>query len=288
MRLANVNGRLNVVVDGLYIDLATASDGELPSDPQEAYLQWERLVAWVGDHDLTGRGRPLDGELGAPVPRPRQVFALALNYPAHADESGFKAKAPLEVFAKFSSCITGPNADVELTSDSVDHEVELVFAMSQDARDVQEEDAWSYVAGLMVGQDISDRSRVTPDVFLPGRLFHQLGLDKSHPSFGPTGPVLVTIDEFDDPSDLAIECWVNGTRRQSARSSQLIYSVPTLIALISARVPMLAGDLCFTGTPAGVGFAEVPPRFLQPGDTVRSSIEGIGEIENTMKPRTLS
>ncbi len=283
MRLANVSGRLNLVVGDRYVDLESVSVGALPSDPQSVFNQWDDVMGWLSTHDVADQGRPLTGSrLEAPVPRPAQVFAVALNYPSHAAESGFDSHPILEVFTKSPTCIAGPRSDVPLATECVDHEVELVFAISRMARNVSEADAWNYVAGFTVGQDISDRSLITPEIFAPGRLFHQLGMDKSFPGFGPIGPSLVTIDEFDNPSDLEIKCWVNGQLRQSERTSSLIFTVPALISELSKRTTLLPGDLCFTGTPDGVGVAENPKRFLKAGDVVRSAIEGIGVIENRM------
>ncbi len=136
-----------------------------------------------------------------------------------------------------------------------------------------ETDAWSYVAGLTVGQDISDRHLQ----FAAGA---QFSLGKSHRGYGPLGPWVVTPDELPDPDDLALGCSVNGEMVQDARTNDLVFNVPRLIADLSAVLPLLPGDLIFTGTPAGVGVARQPPRFLQRGHVLESWIEGIGTIRN--------
>ncbi len=223
---------------------------------------------------LTGAadGSLADAELGAPVPRPRNVFAVGLNYRSHAVESGMELpKNPL-VFTKFPSCLVGPNADVELRSATADWEVELVVVIGTGGRDIEPADAWDHVLGLTVGQDISDRAlqfAAKPPHF---------DLGKSRDTYGPTGPVLVSTDSFDDGADLAISCEVNGSPKQADRTSNLIFSVPELIAYLSGICTLATGDLIFTGTPEGVGAASGV--YLQPGDTITSTIEGIGTITN--------
>jgi 2-keto-4-pentenoate hydratase/2-oxohepta-3-ene-1,7-dioic acid hydratase in catechol pathway len=154
--------------------------------------------------------------------------------------------------------------------------VELVAVIGSRAQDVAEQDAWRHVAGLTVGQDLSERL-----IQLAGAV-PQFSLGKSFPGFSPTGPVLVTPDEFDDPGDLAIGCAVDGETMQASRTSQMIFSIPRQIAWISAICPLLPGDLLFTGTPSGVGGARDPRRFLAPGEELHSWVGGIGSLRNRM------
>jgi 2-keto-4-pentenoate hydratase/2-oxohepta-3-ene-1,7-dioic acid hydratase in catechol pathway len=154
--------------------------------------------------------------------------------------------------------------------------VELVAVIGKEAWNVSEADAWDYVAGLTIGQDISERNlqfAATPP---------QFSLAKSFPGFGPLGPVLVTPDEFDNPDDLALSCSVNGVHVQAGRTSQMIFSVSKLVAELSATTLLHPGDLVFTGTPAGVGAGRTPPVFLQPGDELVSTIQGIGTMRNRL------
>jgi 2,4-didehydro-3-deoxy-L-rhamnonate hydrolase len=139
---------------------------------------------------------------------------------------------------------------------------------------VSEGDAWSYVAGVTVGQDISERA-----VQLVGPV-PQFSLGKSYRTFGPLGPSVVTPDELERRDDLELQCGVGGRILQKRRTSDLIFSVSRLIAEISAVCPMLPGDLLWTGTPPGVGMARKPQEFLQPGTTLVSEIEGIGKLMN--------
>ena len=140
---------------------------------------------------------------------------------------------------------------------------------------VAETDAWSHVAGVTVGQDISDRHLQ----FAAGG---QFSLGKSRRGFGPVGPWIVTPDDLSTPDDLALGCSVNGETMQDARTSDLVFNVPHLVAELSAILPLLPGDLIFTGTPSGVGIVRKPPRFLKPGDVLETWIEDVGTIRNRM------
>jgi 2,4-didehydro-3-deoxy-L-rhamnonate hydrolase len=274
LRIANLDGRLVVLTERGALDVHDHSSGAFPADPAAIYPDWDRFLAWA---------RLLDGELGepfdearlmAPSPRPRQVFAVGLNYAPHAAEAGLAAPGDPLVFTKFPTCITGPVSDVPLPGEQVDWEVELVAVIGRAASRVQAGEAWSYVAGLTIGQDFSERE-------VQGRgPAPQFSLGKSFPGFGPTGPWLATPDELADPDDLAIECEIDGQLVQQARTSQMLFSVPALIAYISAICPLLPGDILFTGTPEGTGAGRSPQRFLRPGECVTSRIESLGAMVN--------
>ena len=272
MRLANVEGRLALVFpEETALDVATASDGRFGPDPMSAFDDWEALIAWASTVD--GGGGAFDrAELGPPVPRPQQVFAIGVNYREHADEAGYPPDSLPVTFTKFPSSLTGPDAIVVLPEGNVDWEVELVVVVGRGGHEIPREEAWKHVAGVTIGQDLSERIAQ-----LEGTR-PQFSLAKSHPGFSPTGPWLVTTDEFADPSDLAISCSLDGETLQDSRTSRMIYDIPELIARLSAVVSLLPGDLIFTGTPSGIGNARTPKRFLHPGDTLVSTIEGIGEI----------
>ena len=221
MRVANAEGRAVLVHGDGVVDIATASGGTLPADPQAIYDHWDAVEA-LADR-ITSADAPLDVQrLEAPVPRPRQVFAIGMNYAAHAAEAGVESPTFPPTFTKFPTCLTGPDATVELPSEFVDWEVELVVVIGTHAYQVAEGDGWSYVAGLTVGQDLSERIVQTRP---PAP---QFSLGKSFPGFGPTGPWIVTPDEFDDPDDLALDCTVNGEQVQKSRTSDLIFGVDAL------------------------------------------------------------
>ena len=274
MRIASQAGRLVVVQDGHALDVEQASDGRFGPDPDGVYACWQEFTDWVQD-SAPVPAEPLRLDLlGAPVLRPTQVFGIGLNYRDHAAESGVAVPESPTVFTKFPSCLSGPASDIELPSGTVDWEVELVVVIGRRAERVSAEDAWSHVAGLTVGQDISERT-----VQLAGPV-PQFSLGKSYPGFGPTGPWVVTPDEFATPDDLQLECSVDGRVLQKSRTGQMIFSVPELIARLSVVCPLLPGDLIFTGTPPGVGMARTPQEWLVPGTTLVSEIEGIGELRN--------
>ena len=276
MRLANVDGRATLVTDhdgGSGVDVATASSGRFGPEVQPLYDEWADFRTWAHDVDLGG-AEPFDeAALGPPAPSPRQVFAIGLNYRSHAAESGMDVPAVPATFTKFPACLAGPHDDVVLSGETVDWEVELVVVIGHRADRVAEGDGWAHVAGLTVGQDISDRTVQ----FAAGG---QFSLGKSYRGFGPMGPWLVTPDAFADPDDLGLGCSVDGEKVQDGRTGDLIFGVPRLIAELSAVLPLLPGDVVFTGTPAGVGFTRKPPRFLRPGEVLESWIEGIGTLRN--------
>jgi 2,4-didehydro-3-deoxy-L-rhamnonate hydrolase len=272
MRIANAGGRAVVVVGDEIADVATESDGRLGPEPMSLYERWDDVVDLAAT--ITSGSAPLEeASLRNPVPRPRQVFAIGLNYRTHAEESGMAVPDVPATFTKFPQSLSGPFDDIELGGTSVDWEVELVAVIGRRADQVPEEQGWHHVAGLTVGQDISDRELQ----FAAGA---QFSLGKSRPGYGPMGPCVVTPDELADPDDLALGCSIDGEVVQDARTSDLVLSVPQLVAALSAVLPLLPGDIIFTGTPAGVGFARDPSRFLEPGQVLESWIEGIGTLRN--------
>ncbi|HAS13284.1 MAG TPA: fumarylacetoacetate hydrolase [Acidimicrobiaceae bacterium] len=273
MKVANLDGRLVLVIDDAVADVETASGGRFGPDPMGAFAEWDAFADWAaGVREPTGT---LDvGLLRCPVPAPRQVFAIGLNYRSHAEETGMDVSSVPATFTKFPASLSGPFDDIPVVGDTVDWEVELVAVVGARADKVAEADAWSHVAGLTVGQDISDRALQ----FAAGM---QFSLGKSRPGYGPVGPWLVTPDEVPDRDDLALGCRVNGETVQDARTSDLVFSVGALVAELSSVLPLLPGDVIFTGTPAGVGMSRKPPRSLQPGDVLETWIEGIGELRNT-------
>ncbi len=272
MKIANAHGRGVLVLEGEVADIAEASGGRFGPDPMALYEGWADFVAFARSVSL-GTGPLVESELRCPVPVPRQVFAIGLNYRSHAEESGMAVPEVPATFTKFPASLGGPFDDVEIVGESVDWEVELVAVIGARADRVPESTAWAHVAGLTVGQDISDRHLQ----FAAGA---QFSLGKSRRGYGPMGPWVVTLDEFSKPDDLALGCAIDGERVQDARTSDLIFGVPRLISELSGVLPLLPGDVLFTGTPAGVGFARRPPRFLAKGQVLESWIEGIGTIRN--------
>lgn len=278
MRIGNVSGRLVIEAGGRYVDVERASGGNFSADPMAVYDVWDDVVAWAATADLaSAEGVPVEGtRLDCPVPRPRQIFAIGLNYRDHAAESKLDIPEHPVVFTKFVSSLAGPGDVVTLPSDGIDWEVELTVVVGREAHQVAREDGWGVVAGLTIAQDLSNRA-----VQLRGPA-PQFSLGKSFPGFTPVGPVVVTPDEVPDRDDLALSCALDGEVLQDGRTRDLIFDVPELIARLSAIVTLYPGDLILTGTPAGVGAGRTPKRFLTPG-VLTSRIEGIGELSITLQ-----
>ena len=273
-RFANVAGRSALVdADDAWYDLERLTDGAVPADPMAALADAALLHRAAADLDRAEPdGNLADAALGAPVPAPTNAFGIGLNYRPHAEESSMDLPEKPLVFGKFPSCIVGPNDDIELRTTTGDWEVELVVVIGNPGRDIPADAAWDHVLGLTVGQDISDRA-----LQMASKPPH-FDLGKSRDTYGPMGPVLVSTDSFADPTDLAISCDINDERKQEDRTSSLLFSVAELIEYLSAAITLRTGDVIFSGTPAGVGAAS--RTFLQPGDVIISTIEGIGTMVN--------
>ena len=278
MRIANVAGRLALGAGDRWIDVANASGGDFSSDPMAVYERWDEFRAWAATvDDSVASAHVVTGALENPVPAPRQLIAIGLNYREHAIESNLAIPEHPVVFAKFQSSLTGPDSTVELPSDGIDWEVEMVVVIGKSASNVAAADAWDHVAGLTIGQDLSWREVQTRG---PAP---QFSIGKSYPGFSPVGPVVVTPDEFADRDDLAISCALDGEVLQDGRTGDLIFSVAELVHRLSGSLTLYPGDLIFTGTPKGVGMGRTPKRFLVPG-TLVSSVEGIGDLSITLVP----
>lgn len=279
MRIANVDGRaVLLTTDSSGIDVAVASDGKFGPQLPSIYEDWESFRAWAEEQTDAPADVHFDrDQLHSPSPAPRQIVAIGLNYSAHAAESGFEAPIGLPpTFTKFVSSLAGPDCEVVLPPGGhTDWEVELVAVIGRTAKDVAEADAWEHVAGVAVGQDISER---VSQLAGPAP---QFSLGKSFPNFAPVGPWLVTPDSLPDRDDLALGCAVDGETVQDGRTKDLIVPVARLVAELSRTLTLFPGDILFTGTPSGVGVGRTPQRFLQPGETLVSWIEGIGELHQT-------
>jgi 2-keto-4-pentenoate hydratase/2-oxohepta-3-ene-1,7-dioic acid hydratase in catechol pathway len=280
VRIANLSGRLVLLSGDRALDVEQASDGRFSSDPQSVYERWSEFAQWAATQDAANGAQYETHDLGPAVPRPPQVFAIGLNYASHAGESGLNIPENPMVFTKFVSSFTGADVEVELMGDTVDWEVELVAVIGEGGRGITEQDAWDHVAGLTIGQDISDRT-----VQFWGEPA-QFSIGKSLKGFAPIGPAVVTLDELAtiaDRSDLSIGCTLtraDGSTEvlQYGRTRDMIFSVPSLISRLSALVELLPGDVIFTGTPEGVGLGRTPRVYLEPGQSVTSEIEGLGSI----------
>lgn len=271
-RLATVNDRAVLLAnDGVY-DIERHSKGRLSSDPMDAIANHAALHEVAAGLGGTPDAAVDPATLGVCAPRPQKIFGIGINYRSHAEEAGMEIPQAPVVFTKFPSCLTGPSAAVTVYGPTTDWEAELVVVIGVRGRDITAADAWKAVAGLTCGQDVSERMMqfaAKPPHF---------DLAKSYDTYGPIGPAIVSVDQFANPDDIGLTCDVNGERKQDARTSDLVFNVPQLIAYLSAICTLEPGDLIFTGTPAGVGATTAT--FLKPGDTITTTIEGIGTMTN--------
>lgn len=267
--------RLGLVVEGGIVDLAVAVP-ELPKE-MRAFLE-AGPEAWVKARAAEERSAdlPLDAvKLEAPIPDQGKVLAIGLNYADHVAESGMRKPEHQLWFNKQTDCITGPDDPIEVPAvapERVDYEAELVVVIGRRGRHVPRDRAAEIVFGYTCGNDVSVRDWQMRS--------QTMTMGKSFVSHGPVGPWIVTADEFGDPHDAGIRCFVNGEERQNSNTSHLIFDCFAQIEHLTAAFPLNPGDLLFTGTPHGVGGAMDPPAFLKAGDRVRVEIDGIGALEN--------
>ncbi|MCY3976758.1 MAG: fumarylacetoacetate hydrolase family protein [Chloroflexi bacterium] len=224
--------------------------------------------------DATDVLDPASVSLAAPIPNPGKILCIGLNYADHAAESGQPLPDYPIVFSKYSNTVIGSGQAIILprVTDKVDYEAELGFVIGIGGRHISEANALDHVAGYMPINDVSARDyqeRVS-----------QWTMGKSFDTFAPMGPALVTADEVGDPHELAIRLWIGDEALQDSNTSQLIFSVPKLVADISEVMTLEPGDIVSTGTPPGVGAARRPPRFLRAGETCNIEIEKLGILSN--------
>lgn len=213
-------------------------------------------------------------ELRQPVLRPEKIFCAGLNYGKHVQETGRKVAEHPTIFAKFWRSLIGPYDPIVLpgNSDRVDWEAELVAVIGTSVRHADEETALAAVAGFTIANDVSMRDwQVKSSEMLAGKAFE---------AATPVGPFVVTGDEIGDGQDLLLQGFVGDEEVQSSSTGDVVFSTGQLIAYISQFITLVPGDLVLTGTPSGIGAVRKPPRFLQPGEELRTRIEGIGELRN--------
>jgi len=268
-RLTNINGRSAFQFDDGFVDVAKTAGDESLADPMVAIARFGELSAL---YEKAAGSAKAAGTPGVCVPKPSKVFGIGLNYKSHAAESNMELPPAPLTFTKFPSCLVGPTADVELSGDAVDWEVEIVVVIGKGGRHIAESAAWSHIAGLTLGQDISDRKVQTA-----GKP-PQFSLGKSFDTYGPIGPAIVSVDAFPNRDDIGLWCDVSGERMQDSRTSNLIFTIPYLVSYLSSICTLESGDVIFTGTPDGVGMAR--GRLLRAGDVIDSGAEVIGTLRN--------
>ncbi len=278
VRIACVEGRASFVVRGGFVDINEVSNGKLPTSVRENLVRLDELRALhetipntaVDREDLADLSN--DPRLGIVVDHPHQVFGIGLNYREHAKEMGLSNPPAPMVFTKFASSLVGQHAKVPVVSEKTDWEAELVVVIGAGGRNIPLDRALDAVAGYTVGQDISDR------ILQMEGPHAQYSMGKSFENFGPVGPWITTLDEIGEPEDLAISCAVSGVLFQDSRTSDMVFRVSELVSYLSTVVQLRPGDLLFTGSPHGVGQGQQPPRFLRAGDTIETTIEGLGVL----------
>jgi 2-keto-4-pentenoate hydratase/2-oxohepta-3-ene-1,7-dioic acid hydratase in catechol pathway len=279
MRLVSIGHRVHALTGALddpgteAVDLGAAAD--LPAEPS-AFLASGGLqrAARAVARARAGLRRSVAGiRLDAPVPAPRIVWAVGLNYRDHAAETGRPPPEAPALFTKSPGAVIAHGEPIVVPRhvDQPDYEGEIAFVIGRVARDVSESEALDHVAGITIAHDVSARDHQ----FTTG----QFSWSKSFDTFCPFGPVLVTLDELQH-DDLPLETRLNGEVVQSARSTDLVHSIPRLVAWISQGLTMQPGDVVLTGTPAGVGAARRPPRWLRDGDVVEITVGGVGTLRN--------
>ncbi len=278
LRLASVHGRAHFVVgtsnEFQIVDVEQSSNGQLPSDPMSCYGVWDALRKHASTlNGADGTACTLE-QLDCPVPQPRQLFAVGLNYKMHAQEMGSPIPSTPLTFAKFQSSINTPSGDVRLVGETCDYESELVIVIGSGGSDISRSNAWQHIAGITAGQDLSDRtlqySGVPP----------QFSLGKSRTGFTPMGPWVADMSNTPNRDNLRLTCTVNGQMRQDTMTNDMIFDISEIVSYLSTICQLFPGDAIFTGTTSGVGHGHKPPLYLQRGDVIETTLEGVGTIRN--------
>lgn len=260
-------------------EIVDISEYEFDYDPDFFTEGWlENLAAWLDDNrENAPKVRLSETRIGAPLSLPGKIICVGQNYHAHIKETGAKVPGEPVLFMKATSALNGPYDPVEIPrqSQQTDWEVELAVVIGKKAKYVEEEHALEYIAGYTIMNDISERQ------FQKER-FGQWTKGKSHDTFAPLGPCIVTRDELRNVQNLEMTLEVNGERMQAGNTNDMIFPVKHLIAYISQFMTLHPGDIVSTGTPPGVGLGQKPPRFLQPGDTIEAAIAGLGSQKQSV------
>ena len=234
----------------------------------------DRARRWADSAPGGDRRNPADVALAAPLPRPPKIICIGLNYRDHAEESKMAIPEVPTVFSKYPNTVIGPRAPIVLPKNSTkpDYEAEFAVVIGKGGRHIPES-AWrEHVFGYTVINDVSARDfQMATSQWMIGKTFD---------TFCPMGPAIVSADEIEDPHNLRISLTINGETLQDSNTKNLIFGVPKLIAYLSGVFTLEPGDIISTGTPAGVGFARKPPRWLRPGDEVSVTVAGVGTLVN--------
>jgi len=234
----------------------------------------DAVERWIESHPGRDDLDAASVRLLAPVPRPPKIICVGLNYRDHAEESKLAIPEVPTIFAKFPTAVTGHGHAIVLpkVSTKPDYEAEMAVVIGKGGRHIAEKDWREHVFGYTILNDVSARDfQMATTQWMIGKTFD---------TFAPMGPAVVTADEIEDPHALDISLSIDGVELQRSNTRHLIFNIPYLIAHLSSVFTLEPGDIISTGTPAGVGFARTPPRWLKAGDTVSVRVEGIGELVN--------
>jgi len=255
--------------DGKIVDLRKIFP-EIPDISEEFFRGgWLEKVAQVKD-----KGQKIDERIACPIHRPSKIICLGLNYAEHSKEGSFENPEKPVIFCKTQNALNGPFDPIILpkSSGQVDWEVELAIIIGKEGKRINRTDAFDYIAGFTVMNDVSGREAQFSDT--------QWFRGKSFDSFAPTGPFIVTADEIGDVNNLRLTAMVDGVVMQDGNTRDLIFDIPEIIENISEDITLSPGDIIATGTPAGVGIFRDPPVVLKPGNVVECHIENIGSVIN--------
>ena len=234
----------------------------------------DRVARLIAQAPAADWRNPAAFRLLAPIPRPPKIICIGLNYRDHAQEARMQIPEVPTVFAKFPTAVIGPGAPIVLPKNSAkpDYEAELAVVIGKGGRHIPEDSWRDHVFGYTNFNDVSARDfQMATSQWMIGKTFD---------TFAPFGPAIVTADEIADPHQLDISFTLNGETLQQSNTSNLIFGIPRLLAHLSSVFTLEPGDVIATGTPAGVGFAHKPPRWLKPGDEAVVRISGLGELRN--------
>jgi acylpyruvate hydrolase len=303
------DGRLGALIDQEVLDVGKAAqgfdiEGELPQsietmlvDGDDARTLLAKFVANIQSTDQesvaklreVGALTPYNAtKLLSPIPKPAFILSVGMNYRDHLAEMKTEVPAVPASFTKHPGSVIGPGDPIVLpksNADMVDYEGEICFVFGRECYQATEENAWDFVAGLTIANDVSARDWVAP-IFQQETTMGAIHawevnvLGKQFPTFCPIGPVIATLDEIRDPGDLHIETRLNGEVMQSSNSNQLIFDIPKLIAYFSRWYRFSPGDIVTTGSPAGVGFGRDPKVFMRDGDVIEVELENVGTLSN--------
>jgi len=260
-----------VLFDDAAVSLTPLGHSDMPSVLASDRSTIDNFLANPPAYAVTPRDQIA---LLAPIPRPPKFICVGLNYRDHAAESHSEIPDVPTIFSKFSHCVIAPGDAIVLPKNSAkpDYEAEFAFVIGPGGRHIAAQDWPKHVAGYTIVNDVSARDfQKATSQWLMGKTFD---------TFGPMGPWITTADEIADPHALDIQLRINGELLQNSNTRELIFKIPDLVAYLSSVITLEPGDIVSTGTPAGVGFARRPQRWLRPGDEVVINIAGLGELRN--------